>query len=385
MARLMARRSDPNRMALDVCKAVAEGDFEARITGIDPKDTYAALYHAINRMIDRTDAYVRESTASLEYVSQKKYFRRIVETGMVGAFRDAAVAINGATQSMEDQVDGFATVVEHFQGAMQGVVESVTSASTELETSAQSMRSTAVSTSQQATAVAAAAGQASANVQTVAASAEELSSTISDIRQRANRSAEIVGEAVDQVRSTGSETERLAGASERIGDVIQLITDIAAQTNLLALNATIEAARAGEAGKGFAVVASEVKSLANQTATATDDIRDQITSIQGATSAVVAAIDGVGATMEQVTEMTASIASTVEEQGAATAEIARSIEEAATGTAEVTTNIAEVNQAADHSKTAAGEVLDAASDLAKQADVLRSGIDSFLLEVKQVI
>ncbi|WP_375595929.1 methyl-accepting chemotaxis protein [Algihabitans albus] len=381
----MARRSDPNRMALDVCKAVAEGDFEARITGIDPNDTYAALYHAINRMIDRTDAYVRESTASLEYVSQKKYFRRIVETGMVGAFRDAAVAINGATQSMEDQVAGFATVVEHFQGAMQGVVESVTSASTELETSAQSMRSTAVSTSQQATAVAAAAGQASANVQTVAASAEELSSTISDIRQRANRSAEIVGEAVDQVRSTGSETERLAGASERIGDVIQLITDIAAQTNLLALNATIEAARAGEAGKGFAVVASEVKSLANQTATATDDIRDQITSIQGATSAVVAAIDGVGATMEQVTEMTASIASTVEEQGAATAEIARSIEEAATGTAEVTTNIADVNQAADHSKTAAGEVLDAASDLAKQADVLRSGIDSFLLEVKQVI
>ena len=268
---------------------------------------------------------------------------------------------------------------------MNGVVETLTSAATQLEGSAQSMQSTATSTREQATTVAAAAEEASVNVQTVAVSARELSDTVDKIGQQVKQSTEIVGGAVSQVRETSGETERLAGASEKIGEVIQLITDIAAQTNLLALNATIEAARAGEAGKGFAVVASEVKGLANQTAKATDDIRDQITSIQTATKTVVGAIDGIGTTMDQVTEISASIASGAEGQGAATAEIARNVEQAATGTREVTNTMTKVNQSAVESQHAAGEVLDAASELAKQADVLHSEINGFLEAVKRVV
>ena len=381
----MARRSDPAAVALNVCEAVANGDFEARIIGIDPKDKFAALYNAINRMIDRTDAYVRESTASLEYVSRKKYFRRIAETGMVGAFATASRTINNATQSMEEQVHDFSAVVTDFQSTMNAVVDTVASAATELEASARSMQSTASSTSEQAATVATAAEEASASVQTVEALTEELSSSVNVIGQQVNRSTEIVGGAVGQVRDTGSETEKLAAASQKIGHVVQLITDIAAQTNLLALNATIEAARAGEAGKGFAVVASEVKSLANQTAQATGDIRDQVTSIQTATKNVVDAIDGVGTTMDQVTEISASIASAVDGQGEATAEIARSVQQATGGTKEVTNSITQVNQAAGESKNAAGDVLEAATALAQQADVLRGGIDKFLLEVKRVV
>ena len=381
----MMRRSDPNAKALAVCKAVADGDFEARIKNIDPKDKFADLYVAINRMIDRCDAYVRESTACLEYVSKNKYFRRISEKGMAGAFLHASVTINRATRTMEDQVTRFSTVVTDFQSAMDGVVDSVTSAASRFEGSARSMNATALSTSEQATTVSAAAEEASVNVQTVSASAEELSATVKEIGQQVTHSTEIVGSAVSQVTDTSCETAKLAEASDKIGNVIQLIPDIAEQTNLLALNATIEAARAGEAGKGFAVVASEVKSLANETANATDDIREQINSIQTATSQVVDGIDGVGTTMDQVKGIFASIAAAVEEQGAATDEIARSVELAASGTKVVTGNMAQVSHAAEESKNETGDVLNAASELAKQAALLRSEIDSFITEVKQVI
>ena len=261
---------------LAVCQAVAGGDFEARITNITDDGELGELMHAINDMVDRSDAYLRESMASLKAVSENRFYRRIADKGMVGSFADAANTINAATEMMDGRIKKFGTVINSFESEMKSVVESVSSASTELQSTAESMGSTADATSERATAVAAASEEASNNVQTVAAGAEELSSSISEINRQVAQSTTITTEAVEDARNANQMVQSSAEAAQKIGDVVKLITDIAGQTNLLALNATIEAARAGDAGKGFAVVASEVKNLANQTANATEEISQQV-------------------------------------------------------------------------------------------------------------
>jgi methyl-accepting chemotaxis protein len=372
--------------ALQVCEAVANGDFEARITGINAKDgEMAELCHAINRMIDRTDAYVRESTASLEYVSRNKYFRRIQERGMTGAFLTASRAINAATQSMEDKISSFRSVISEFEMAMQGVTETVSSASTELESSAGVMNTTAGATSEQAASVAAAAEEASVNVETVAAAAEQLSNSISEIGRQVAQSTEIARNAVDRAAHTDAQIKGLVEGSQRIGEVLGLITDIANQTNLLALNATIEAARAGEAGKGFAVVAAEVKNLANQTAKATEDISEQIESMQHVTNETVKAIKDINTTIDQIGEAASAISAAVEEQDAATREIAVNVEQAAVGTSEVTRNVSLVTEGAQETGAAAGQVLSASGELARQSTVLEKEVKNFLERLAAVV
>jgi methyl-accepting chemotaxis protein len=262
------------------------------------------------------------------------------------------------------------------------VLKTVASASTELQSTATSMTATAEETSRQSTVVAAAAEEASTNVQTVASAAEELSSSITEISRQVSQSAKIAGKAVEEAARTNAQVEGLAQAAQKIGDVVKLINDIAGQTNLLALNATIEAARAGDAGKGFAVVASEVKSLANQTAKATEEIAAQITAIQTATKEAVGAIQGIGKTIAEINEIATGIASAVEEQGAATQEIARNVQQASAGTSEVTSNISGVNQAASDTGAAATQVLGAASDLSKQAETLRGQVEKFIAAVR---
>ena len=230
--------------------------------------------------------------------------------------------------------------------------------------------------------VASAVKDASLNVQTVASAAEELRSSIAEIARQVAQSSTIAGKAVDDARHTDTIVQNLASGAQRIGDVVGLINSMAGQTNLLALNATIEAARAGDAGKGFAVVASEVKSLANQTAKATEDISKQIQEIQTATGEAVQAIELIARTIEELSEIASSIALAVEEQGSATQEIARNVQEAASGTQNVSANIAGVGDGAKETGTAADRVLSAASDLSGQAEQLRSDIRRFISGVK---
>lgn len=269
-----------------------------------------------------------------------------------------------------------------FQSKVGDLVSLLSSSATELEATARSMAATATRTNSQATTVAAAAEEASVGVSTVAAASEELATSIGEITRQIAQSSKITGRAVADARRTDVIVQALAESAEKIGHVVGLITNIAGQTNLLALNATIEAARAGDAGKGFAVVASEVKSLANQTAKATEEIGAQIAQIQAATKEAVNAIHGITGTIEEVSSISVSIASAVEEQGAATAEIARNVHQTAQSANDVTTNIGGVSQAATDTGTAASQVLSAAGDLSRQAEQLTSEVGHFIEEVR---
>jgi len=273
-------------------------------------------------------------------------------------------------------------IADQFQATIGGIIERVSSASGGLQTVAGTLSETAETTQQLSTEVARASEQASANVQTVAASAEELTASGGEIARQVERSTATATKAASQADETDARVGQLLQAATRIGDVIKLITAIADQTNLLALNATIEAARAGEAGKGFAVVAQEVKSLASQTAKATEEISQQIAAIQGTTNDFVAVIKQIGATINETRTTATAIASAIEEQGAAMQEIVRSVEHAARGTAEVAANIGDVSNAANATGSAAAEVLLSAKSLAQEGVELKSAVDQFLSTVR---
>ena len=285
-------------------------------------------------------------------------------------------------QRQLDRAKRLVASVAEFETSVGAVVGMVSSASTELKSAAENMASTTEVPSRQSAVVAAKTEEASANVQTVAAATEELSALIGEIGRQVATSAKIAGRAVEDADKTNAKVQALAAAAAKIGDVVKLINDIAGQTNLLALNATIEAARAGDAGKGFAVVASEVKSLANQTAKATEEIAAQITAIQGATSESVQVIEGITEVIREVNEIATAIASAVEEQGAATQEITRNVHQASAGTAEVSANIGGVTQAAGETGAAAAQVLSSAGELSSQSEKLKAEVDKFLADVR---
>jgi methyl-accepting chemotaxis protein len=285
-------------------------------------------------------------------------------------------------QAKEQRAKVLEALVRTFEDKVGGLVSALSSGATELQATAQSMSSTATETNQQATTVAAAAEEASVGVQTVAAAAEELTSSITEISRQIAHSSEITGRAVADAHRTDTIVQALAQGAEKIGNVVGMITAVAGQTNLLALNATIEAARAGDAGKGFAVVASEVKSLANQTAKATEEISAQIAQIQSATKEAVDAIRGITRTIEEVSSIALSITAAVEEQGSATAEIARNVQQTAQAAQDVTMNIGGVSQAANQTGEAAGLVLGAASGLSKQSEQLAAEVNDFVAGVR---
>jgi methyl-accepting chemotaxis protein len=273
-------------------------------------------------------------------------------------------------------------LADDFEGAVGEIVETVSSASTELEASATTLTSSAERAQELTTIVAAASEEASTNVQSVASATEELSSSVSEISRRVQESARMAGEAVDQAHTTSDRVSELSKAAARIGDVVELINTIAGQTNLLALNATIEAARAGEAGRGFAVVASEVKALAEQTAKATGEIGQQITGIQSATQDSVTAIKEISGTIEKLSEISSTIAAAVEEQGAATQEISRNVQKAAQGTMQVSSNISDVQRGASETGSASSQVLSAARSLSDDSNRLKLEVGKFLDTVR---
>ena len=273
-------------------------------------------------------------------------------------------------------------MADDFEGAIGEIVETVSSASTELEASASTLTATAERAQELTTAVAAASEEASTNVQSVASATEELTSSVNEISRQVQESARMANEAVDQARKTNDRVSDLSRAAARIGDVVELINTIAGQTNLLALNATIEAARAGEAGRGFAVVASEVKALAEQTAKATGEIGQQIAGIQGATQESVGAIKEISGTIEKLSEISATIASAVEEQGAATQEISRNVQQAAQGTQEVSSNISDVQRGATETGSASTQVFAAAKSLSGDSNRLKLEVGKFLSTVR---
>ncbi len=278
----------------------------------------------------------------------------------------------------EAQQAAVRTMADTFEATIGDIINTVSSTSSELEASAGSLTKTAETTQSLSSDVAAASSQVSGNVQSVASATEQMASSVGAIGRQVAESTSIAAEAVRQVEKTDANIGELSHTAERIGDVLKLITSIAAQTNLLALNATIEAARAGDAGRGFAVVASEVKALASQTAQATDNIAQQIVGIQSATQEAVTAIKRVGGTIHQMSGIASGIAAAVEEQGASTREISRNVQEVAGGTAKVATSISEVSRGASDTGSAATHVLASAQSLSRESHRLKLELDRFL-------
>jgi methyl-accepting chemotaxis protein len=334
-------------------QALGSGDLSAEVTRRGEKTEIGAMADALQVF---KDALIAKKAAD------------------EAAARDAEAKIERGRR-----VDG---ITRNFEAMIGEIVETVSSASTELEASAGTLTSTAERAQELATTVSAASEEASTNVQSVASATEEMASSVNEISRQVQESARMASDAVDQAARTNDRVGELSKAAARIGDVIELINTIAGQTNLLALNATIEAARAGEAGRGFAVVASEVKALAEQTAKATGEIGQQVTGIQAATQDSVNAIQEISGTIAKLSEISSAIAAAVEEQGAATQEISRNVQQAAQGTQMVSANITDVQRGATETETASSHVLSAAQLLSGDSNRLKIEVAKFLESVR---
>jgi len=312
-------------------------------------------------------------------------------TGAVEEFKMQAIAKaerDAAAQDAQNKASSAARRAElirfadDFEAAVGVIVSNVSASAVQLESAAGTLTRTAETTQSLSSQVAGASEEASSNMQSVAAATEELSTSVDEIGRRVRESNRIAEAAVLQAQQTDGRIGKLSRAAQEIGDVVKLITAIAEQTNLLALNATIEAARAGDAGRGFAVVASEVKSLASQTAKATDEISTHISGMQGATQESVAAIKEIGGTIAQISNIASTIASAVEQQSSATQEIARSVQNVAQGTHEAAANIMQVNRGATETGSASEEVLNSAKTLSTESTRLRQELDRFMANIR---
>ena len=362
----------------------AHGDLESRVVLMSDGGEIKRLAKDTNRILDVTDAFVREARATLACVRDGKHHRRIVERGMVGTFGRTARTMNEAVSTLDERLVGFSRVMNEFEVTVGGVTLSLGEAVNGLSHSATTMRSSASDTEHRTTTIGASAEETSVTVATVAAATEELTAAVEDIARQAEIALAVSDAAGQQA---GESREAIADLSRAVSDivgVVDLIRQVAEQTKLLALNATIEAARAGEAGRGFGVVATEVKALAGQTASATETIADRIRAVEERAMRCMASIDGITGIIGEVASTATAISAAVQQQSAATQEISRSMQMASTATDDVSANVVNVAAAAGATGRAADEVAHASGDLADQTERLQSSVQRFLERAREV-
>ncbi|WP_022721538.1 methyl-accepting chemotaxis protein, partial [Rhodopseudomonas sp. B29] len=367
--------------ARDVCIRIAGGDFEARILHIPDNGRTGEMLSAINDVIDGCDAFVREATAAMQAVQERRYFRRILPGGLHGALLRGAVSINDATESLEGRIQNFESLAVQLEGAVTSVVGSLDDDSRGMRDTAGSLTTGASSTRERLIAVATASEEASANMRHVADATAGLSRSAGEVGAEVGRSTEIVSRAVAQVGEASANVAALRSVAERISEVVKSIEGIARQTNLLALNATIEAARAGEAGRGFAVVAHEVKQLAEQTASFTGEIESQVDHVHGAADIVGRSIGEIGTVIAEVEAITSKVANAAHAQSAATADIAQTVEQAFSVVANIATSIQTVTETARDTERYAASTLEASGHLSSQSEQLAHQVRDYLGQV----
>ncbi|MFZ4807814.1 MAG: methyl-accepting chemotaxis protein [Hyphomicrobiaceae bacterium] len=378
------RRARRNlKLICSVMEKAAKGDLEARIVLLSDKGEIARLAKDANRLIDVTDAFVRETGATLAHVRDGQFYRRIIERGMVGSFGKTASIMNEAVSKIQARLEDFATVVGEFETTVAGIRSSLGNAVGQLSDSAASLSANARKSEARSGSIGATVRETSASVLTVAAASEQLSASAHEIAGRAARSLAMVEEANRHVAETRAIVNRL-GAITGITEMVDFIGTVATQTNLLALNATIESARAGEAGRGFAVVAAEVKGLAAQTGSAADRIRGRINDFEDSVRVCIAAVDNIVRTTGQLLEASTAISAAAAQQTEATTKVTQTMIQVSDGTDQVSSSATEVTAAATDTGRSAAAVAAASANLAEQSKRLDQSVAAFIARARDV-
>ena len=366
-----------------VCREISKGNFEARLVNVDSDPRLAAAQHAVNDMIDRCDAFVREASAAMDAVRHHKYYRRILREGLHGSLDIAATMINDATAAIQRRVTAFDANTAEFESSIETVVGALSQASTAMGETAGMLSSGASMTRERSIAVATATEQAAVNMHTVAAITTKFTEAGHDIRKGVDRSTQIARQAVARAGDANRTMQDLSSAADRIGKAVSQIGTIASQTNLLALNAAIEAAHAGETGKGFAVVAQEVKALSNQTTLATREISEYIAQVQLTTKSAVDAIEAIGTIINEIDQSTGQVMQAVISQVAATEEIAQSVDHASAGISEITSAMHDVTENAGDTENYAETTTVASNQLLEHSQTLATDVQQFLVSLRR--
>ncbi len=376
--------------AIHVCEQAAQGDFEPRILHCRPNSAQGRLGRAINDLLDRADAFVREAAATLDHASHGKFYRRLLPTGMVGAYRQAADVINRATDSMAAKSEAIVELearrgelANQLEALVGNIVQTLSESAANLRASARQLAGQAHDTSHAAGVGLNAANQAAEHVRCVLRAGESLHVTEKAVETSVRRSQDVASAAAREGGRTAELMGQLQEASQRISDVVTLITGIARQTNLLSLNASIEAARAGDAGRGFAVVAEEVKKLADEAMTATRRISKEIAAVQHASHDTSQAIQAIGGTLQQVNALTGEIDNAMQRQIQVTNDVQVRLKETDDCVSQAATAIARTGEVAEQADTTAAELASAADLVSQQTDALSQAVRSFLHQIRQ--
>ena len=360
--------------AIAVCNAITKGDFEARITRIDQYGELAPLFNAINNMIDRSDAYIRESSAAMSHVAEKKYFRKILLNGLSGAYKNGTEIINNSIVEMGFR-DGESLKLAK---SVDKTIAIAKDKSSEISTATNSSIEKTYTTTSKSFDVANSSSRSAKNINSVAAATEKIVASSNEIATQMGKTAQVANETLERAEKTAAILALLSDATQKISSVVDMVTAIANQTNLLALNATIEAARAGDAGKGFAVVAGEVKSLAGQTSKATEDIIKQVANIQSATNTAVDEINGVKKICTHLNQSSQNIAVAIEDQNIAQEEISGKINLLSNEINNISENITDIVQMSINSYSSSIQVIWSSDDLSEPVNELDKQMNQFM-------